>query len=68
MLQNQCYNLLIASFNKKSKFYTSDCDELWAHLNTRSIEQLRETIARQNAINNISEAEMRRNCQFKGLF
>lgn len=68
MLQNQCYDLLVASFNPKSKFYTSDCDDLWAHLNTRSIEQLRETIARQTAINNVSEAEMRHNCQFEGLF
>ena len=26
MLQNQCYDLLVANFKPESKFYTSDCD------------------------------------------
>ena len=63
-----CYDLLVAEFNPKSKFYQSDCDDLWAHLLTRTDAQLRETMQRQTAINNVSEAEMRRNCQLEGLF
>ncbi len=67
-LRNECYDILVASLNRNSKFYQSDCDDLWAHLPTRDESQLRETLSRQTAINNVSEAEMRRHCQFDGLF
>ena len=66
-LQNDCYDILVASLNRNSKFYQSDCDDLWAHLLTRNEAQLRETLSRQRAIANVSEAEMRRHCQFEGL-
>lgn len=66
-LRHDCYDILVASLNRNSKFYHSDCDDLWAHLLTRSEAQLRETLSRQTAINNVSEAEMNRHCQFEGL-
>ena len=66
-LRHDCYDILVASLNRNSKFYQSDCDDLWAHLLTRNEAQLRETLSRQRAIANVTQAEMNRHCQFEGL-
>lgn len=67
VLQNDCYDILSATYNRNSKFYQSDCDDLWAHLLTRNEAQLRETLSRQRAIANVTQAELNQHCQFEGL-
>ena len=66
-LRNECYDVLSAGYRKESKFYNDDCDTLWKNLLTKNRKQLEEICQRWRAINNISEAEMRRNCQFEGI-
>lgn len=66
-LHRQCYDILVASFNPKSKFYSQDCDELWAGLLSRSQEQLLETLQRQRAIARTTQREMNLHCQFEGM-
>jgi hypothetical protein len=66
-LRNECYDILVATLNRNSKWYDSDCDDIWKNLLKKNEAELRETLSRQRAIANVSEVEMRRHCQFEGL-
>lgn len=66
-LRNAVYDMLIANYDKKGKFYAEDCDSVWSATMKKSKPELIATVKRWNAINNISEAAMRRNCQFDGM-
>lgn len=63
LLRNDVYDYLVLSLNPKSKFYTQDCDDLWAGLMKKTAEELRETLQRQKAIYATTHAEIIRNCQ-----
>lgn len=62
-LRNDVYDMLVKSLNPRSKFYSQDCGDLWSGLVKKSDAELRETMNRQRAIANVSDAEMRRHCQ-----
>jgi hypothetical protein len=63
ILRNDVYDYLVLSLNTKSKFYTQDCDDLWAGLLKKSADELRETLNRQRAIYATTHAEIIQNCQ-----
>lgn len=62
-LRNDVYDMLVKSLNPRSKFYNQDCEDLWFGLVKKSSAELRDTLNRQRAIANVSDAEMRRHCQ-----
>lgn len=67
-LRNDAYDLIVKSYNRKSKFYNEDCDHLWAHLSKKSAEELREIMARKRGYMSVTQAEIDRNCDFRGMF
>lgn len=67
-LQNECYDILVATLNPKSKFYSEDCDQIWAGLLKKNETELRETLNRQRAISRVTQKEIDAHCQFDGFF
>jgi hypothetical protein len=66
-LRRECYDILVASLNVKSKFYNEDCDRIWAGLLKKDAEQLRESLQRQRAIARVTDKEIALHCQFDGM-
>jgi hypothetical protein len=66
-LRRGCYDILVLSLNRKSKFYNEDCDALWAGLMKKDATQLRETLSRQRAIARVTDKEIALHCQFDGM-
>jgi len=66
-LQIEYVNLLKKNLNKNSKFYKEDLESLKTIAKSKIHSELKEIIQRQIAINNVSDKEISKNCQFSGL-
>lgn len=63
-LRNEVFDTMVTKLNRNSKFYSQDCDELWAGISKRSESELRETLSRQRAISRTTQREINLHCQF----
>lgn len=57
-------NLLAKSLNKSSKWYAEDYENIVSSVNRKTRKELLESLERQRAISQVSESEIKRNCQF----
>lgn len=64
-LRVTCYDLLTKNMNRDSKFYDSDCEDIWTATLRKNETELRETIARWSYVP--SKREINMNCRFEGL-
>ena len=55
-------SLLAASLRKGSKFYRDDYETICRNVNRMTAKQLRESLARQTAIANVTKAEAAAHC------
>ena len=62
-LRRELIELLTKNLKKTSKFYKDDYEAIVAGVNRKTRKELLETLERQRAINGVTKAEIKRNCQ-----
>lgn len=64
-LEKKVIAVLSKNLKKGSKFYADDLASIKAGVRRKTDQELHETLARQNAIDAVSDAEIRVHSQFK---
>jgi len=62
-LRRELIELLAKTLKKGSKFYKEDYDNIVTAVNRKTRKELLESLERQRAINGVTKAEIKRNCQ-----
>lgn len=57
----------VRSLNKSSRFYADDKAAIRAHATRKTVKELRESIGRLGAVDQVSQSEINTHCQFAGL-